>query len=208
MPWSLRNTRETGSLVVISTNLGDNLCISRHAGATGGFESSSACTVRPKGSKTADYEVEVNNANIRRATRFVREHPVSEAKLVFLRGYHTIKNDHDGLLASESYGSNRYVPSALRRALEVVADVYFFATLALGVLAVPAFARRGKPWRLFFLLAAISLAVQPLIFFGDPRFHLPLLPFIAALAAVTLCRASSRFTGRRTADAGSSPRGA
>jgi 4-amino-4-deoxy-L-arabinose transferase-like glycosyltransferase len=191
VPWTVRNTRETGSLVVISTNLGDNLCMSRHSGATGAFQSGSACSVRTRGLKTADYEVEVNDTNIRRATRFIRDHPVHEARLVVLRGYHTIKNDHDGLLASESYGTNRFLPSALRRALEIVADGYFFAVLGLGVLAVPMFARRDRPWRLFFLLCTISLAVQPLIFFGDPRFHLPALPFAAVFAAVTLSRARS-----------------
>jgi 4-amino-4-deoxy-L-arabinose transferase-like glycosyltransferase len=198
VPWTLRNVRETGSLVVISTNLGDNLCMSRHSGATGAFQSDSACTIRASGLKTADYEVEVNRTNIRRATRFVRDHPVHEARLVFLRGYHTIKNDYDGLLASESYGTNRFVPSAFKRALEIVADGYFFAALVLGVLAVPAFVGRDRPWRLFLLLAAIALAVQPLIFFGDPRFHLPVLPFVAVLAAVIVSKSRSFFAARRS----------
>jgi hypothetical protein len=141
-----------------------------------------------------EYEVEVNNTNTRRAVRFVENHPVTEAKLVFLRAYHTVKNDHDGLLASESYGTNRFVPSALRRVLEIVADTYFFIGLALAAVTVPAFVRRDQPWRLFFVLAAAVLAVQPLIFFGDPRFHVPVLPFVAVLAAATLCGAWSRLT--------------
>jgi 4-amino-4-deoxy-L-arabinose transferase-like glycosyltransferase len=186
VPWAVRNVRETDSLVVISTNLGDNLCMSRHTGATGGFQAAPECTVRTRGATTADREIDVNNTNIRRSLRFVREHPFHEARLVFLRAYHTIKNDHDGLLASESYGSNRFIPTLVRRALEVVADAYFFVAIALSVLAVPAFARRDRPWHLFFLLAAVALAVQPVIFFGDPRFHLPVLPFLAVLAAVTV----------------------
>jgi len=39
--------------------------------------------------------------------------------------------------------------------------------------------------------------VQPLIFFGDPRFHVPVLPFVAVLAAVILTRTWSRFAARR-----------
>jgi len=66
----------------------------------------------------------------------------------------------------------------------------------LGVLAVPAFVRRGRPWHLFFLLAAAALAVQPVIFFGDPRFHVPVLPFIAVLAAVALRRGRSLLLTR------------
>jgi 4-amino-4-deoxy-L-arabinose transferase-like glycosyltransferase len=192
-PWTIRNVRETDSFVVISTNLGDNLCMSRHAGATGAFQSGSACIVRAKGLKRPEYEVEVNSTNIRRSVRFVRSHPLSEAKLVFLRGYHTVENDHDGLLASESYGANPFIPSVGRRVLEIVANGYFFITLVLGLLAVPAFLGRRRPWRLFFLLAAAALAVQPLIFFGDPRFHVPVLPFVAVLADVLLGRTWSFF---------------
>jgi 4-amino-4-deoxy-L-arabinose transferase-like glycosyltransferase len=192
-PWTIRNVHATHSFVFISTNLGDNLCMSRHAGATGGFQASPACIVSSKGTTTPGYEVEVNSTNIRRATRFVKDRPLDEGRLVFLRAYHTIKNDHDGLSASESYGSNRFMPSALRRVLQIVADFKFFAALALAVLAVPAFVRRGRPWQLFFLLAAAALAAQPLIFFGDPRFHVPVLPFLAVLAAVTLSRSRSAF---------------
>ena len=202
-PWTVRNTRQTGSFVAISTNLGDNLCMSRHPGATGGFQSSDACTVRATGATTAEREVEVNNTNVRRAAHFVRAHPATEAKLVVLRAYHSLENDYDGLAASESYGSNHFIPSALRRALEIVADVAFFLALVLSVLGVPAFMTRHRPWRLFFLLAGLALAVQPLIFFGDPRFHVPVMPFMAVFAAVTLCRARDLLPARRvTAVAG------
>lgn len=196
-PWTVRNVRESDSLVLISTNLGDNLCMSRHSGATGAFESAPECIVDPMARRTLDYEVRVNSTNSRRAREFVRDHPFTEARLVPLRGYHTIKNDHDGLLASESYGSNRYIPSALRRGLEIVADAYFFVALALALVAIPMFVGRARPWRLFFLLCAIALAVQPLVFFGDPRFHIPVLPFLAVLCAVTLSRARARFAARR-----------
>ena len=196
MPWTIRNVRATDSFVPISTNLGDNLCMSRHSDATGGFQAGPACAVRARGLKTPEYEVEVNNTNIRRSVRFVKGHPLTEAKLVFLRGYHTVKNDYDGLLASESYGANPFIPSILRRVLEVVADAYFFVVVALGLLAVPAFVGRHRPWRLFFLLAAAALAVQPLIFFGDPRFHVPVLPFVAVLAAVTIARIRSFIATR------------
>jgi 4-amino-4-deoxy-L-arabinose transferase-like glycosyltransferase len=196
VPWTVRNVRATHSFVVISTNLGDNLCMSRHAGATGAFQASSACIVSREMGATPAHEVEANSTNIRRAARFVRDHPLSEVRLWFLRGYHSIENDHDGLRASESYGANPFVPGALRRALEIVADVYFFAALVLGVLAVPALVRRGRPWHLFFLLAAAALAVQPVIFFGDPRFHVPVLPFIAVLAAVALRRGRSLLLTR------------
>jgi 4-amino-4-deoxy-L-arabinose transferase-like glycosyltransferase len=191
VPWTIRNLDVTHSLVPISTNLGDNLCMSRHSGATGAYEPHQACIVPRDELQQGDYEVEVNSSNTRQALRFVADHPLSEARLVFRRGYYAVQNDHDGLEASESYGTDRFIPSGLRRLLQTVADGYFFAALVVGALAVPAFAGRDRPWRLFFLLAAAVLAIQPLIFFGDPRFHVPVLPFVAVLAAVTLSRSRS-----------------
>ena len=83
MPWTIRNARATDSFVPISTNLGDNLCMSRHTGATGEFQADPACAVRARGLKTPEYEVEVNNTNIRRSVRFVKcdTHPAEHAAL-------------------------------------------------------------------------------------------------------------------------------
>jgi hypothetical protein len=70
------------------------------------------------------------------------------------------------------------------------------AALVLGLFAVPAFVGRARPWHLFFLLGAIALAVQPLVFFGDPRVHVPVLPFLAVMSAVTLSRSRTLFAAR------------
>ena len=57
MPWTIRNVRATDSFVPISTNLGDNLCMSRHTGATGEFQADPACAVRARGELPAALDV-------------------------------------------------------------------------------------------------------------------------------------------------------
>jgi hypothetical protein len=186
-PWTIRNVIVMDSPVLISTNLGDNLCMSRHADATGGFQLDSPCFPRPpEGGDRPEYELERNNDATGKAVEFVFGHPIDEARLILWRAYWTLQHDHDGLDAAESYRQNPFVPDRWRSVLETTADAYFFATVVLGLLAVGAFWR--DPRRRFFLLAMAAMAIQPLIFFGDVRFHVPVLPFLAVGTAVTLVR--------------------
>lgn len=77
------------------------------------------------------------------------------------------------------------VPRALQReALERIADIFFFTTISLGGLGLIGFVLRPlEPRRLFFVLALLALAGAPLPFFGDARFHVPVLPLLAVSAA-------------------------
>ena len=62
--------------------------------------------------------------------------------------------------------------------------MYYYVVFAL---ALPAVVRFGRdPRRLFVLLVAGSLAIVPFYLYGLPRFHVPLLPFLAIGAAVTI----------------------
>jgi hypothetical protein len=84
-------------------------------------------------------------------------------------------------------------PRALQReALERIADVFFFTTISLGGLGLIGFVLRPlEPRRLFFLLALLALAGAPLPFFGDARFHVPVLPLLAVSAAWAVLAARS-----------------
>ena len=62
------------------------------------------------------------------------------------------------------------------------------------VLAIPGFVIgfRRDTRRLFTLLVAASLAIVPLFLYGLVRFHIPLLPFFAIAAAVSVDRLLTR----------------
>ncbi|MCH8994161.1 MAG: glycosyltransferase family 39 protein [Chloroflexi bacterium] len=185
-PWAIRNAVVLRAPIIISTNLGDNLCMGHHPGATGHFALPAHCFAEEPyvGLGREEFEVRRNNDNTRKAIEFALENPRTELKLLSRKAYHIWRHDHDGLRAVESYGDDLFIDPGLRTALERVADVFFFVTISLGGLGLIAFAR--PPWdgrRLFFLLALLALAGVPLVFFGDARFHVPASPLLAISAA-------------------------
>jgi hypothetical protein len=186
-PWVVRNQRELGT-PVLSTNMGDTLCLDHRQGAIGRFTFPRSCFEGYEGVPPAEIEQERNREGIRRALRFVADHPGRELELIGLRARYMVEGDHDGLTMVESNGDDPFLPDWLRSALRVVADSWYWVTLALAVPGMVAFARRAGPHRderLVVLLAGLSLFVVTLELYGYTRFHVPVLPFQAIAAAVT-----------------------
>ena len=115
--------------------------------------------------------------------KYALGHPVAELKRLARKAYHLWEHDHDGLNAVESYGDDPFMNDTLRTALERIADVFFFATISLGGLGLASLLRPFDPRRLYFLLALLALAGIPLVFFGDARFHVPVMPLLVVPAA-------------------------
>ena len=185
-PWSIRNTVVAKAPIIISANIGDNLCIGHAQGAPGHFYLSDYCfTVEPyAGLNRAEFEVSRNNDNIGKSIEFALRNPGSEIELIFRKARWLWDHDHDGLWAVESYGDDPFIDPALRTALSQAADIFFVVTAGLGGLGLVAFVRQQRdPRRLFFLLALLALANVPLVFFGDARFHVPAMPLLALSAA-------------------------
>ena len=187
-PWTMRNLVVMDSPIVFSTNMGDTLCLDRHADATGTFQwaSHEGC-VEPD-----TPEVERNSRNTRKAIEFVLEHPDKELRQILERARYMMEQDHDGLTAAESGNANRFLGHRLRTVLARTADWFFYAALVLAALGLPAFFRGLRPVRLFVVVAMLSLVAVPLGLWGNPRFHVPALPFLAIAAAVPLTGLRSR----------------
>lgn len=184
-PWTLRNVDALGEPIVFSTNMGDTLCLDRSLDATGGFRFAEhdGC-VDP-----LTPEVERNAGNTRKALEFVRDHPGKELSLIPKRAVSMMDNDHDGLLAVEGGTANPFLGARVRGLLTHVADWYFNAVLALGIVGLLALARGRRdrrPERVAVAVAIATLTVVPLLLWGNVRFHLPLSPFLAVLAAATV----------------------
>lgn len=188
VPWTVRNADAMGSFVAVSTNTGDNLCIGRHEGATGGFSLTPECFDGYDDLERPEYELERDEGGTRKALRYVRDHPVEEVTLVFKRAWHTISNDHDGLRAVESYEQDRFLPDGVRRGLSLLADVWFYVVGLLGIAGIAVAWPHGDARRRLVVLAIAAMALPPLVFFGDPRFKVPLVPFLAVTAAALLVR--------------------
>jgi 4-amino-4-deoxy-L-arabinose transferase-like glycosyltransferase len=187
LPWALRNSARFEHPVLLSTNVGDTLCMDRWSGATGGFAWAAHDGCAPPGLP----EDERNTENLRRAVRFVLREPGHEAVLVGKRAVATMRSDHDGLDHVESTGRDL---GAWRRPLAAVADAWFFLVCAAAAVGTIRLVRARDPSRLVVVLAAASLLVLPLGLWGTPRFHVPALPLLAVLAAAALT-----IGGRRSA---------
>lgn len=188
VPWTVRNAVKFHAFIPISTNLGDTLCLDNSQGAYGGFRD-----LPPECSPVNDTRREParNSGNLRYAIRWAIHHPISEAELVVRRAYYGYRDDHDSL-TDLAGASGRFPPSWLRTPLSRLADVYYYVVFAL---ALPAAVKFGRdPRRLFVLLVAGSIAVVPLYLYGLARFHIPLLPFLAIGAAVTIETVRSRLS--------------
>jgi 4-amino-4-deoxy-L-arabinose transferase-like glycosyltransferase len=188
-PWTVRNAFTMTSPVIISTNMGDNLCIGNNPDANGAFQMPPSCLDGYDHLDRPEYELQRDADARRKGIEHIIDEPADQLRLVPLRLWHTFRNDTDGLEAAESYGADRFIPATTRSVLELAANVTFFATLAAALAATPLLLRGRRPDRLLVALVAVSLVVPPLVFFGDVRFHVPMVPYLtlaAALLAVSL----------------------
>ena len=191
-PWTIRNIVRMNSPVIISTNLGEDLCMSRHPRATGGFKLDDYCYQGFDRYKRPEYEIRKDHGARGRAISYLVHHPLDEPRLMFWRVYFTLHHDRDGLEASESYGNYLYLGGRTRDLLGTVADMYFFAALGLGVLGLWRVRAGQDARRLFVVLAMAALAAPPLVIFGDPRFHVPAAPLFAIPVALSLRAVAQR----------------
>ena len=194
VPWTIRNAVAMDSFVPSSTNMGDTLCLDRNLDAKGGFRFADHDGCVDPGLP----EVPRNRGNTRKAIEFVIEHPDREALQIVRRARIIFEHDHDGLEAVETLGGGPFLDDDVRRTLTRLADWYFFAVLVLAVAGLPTLvARRRRPPRLIVLVALLSLLAVPLLLWGNQRFHLPLLPFMAVAAAGALQWAYRHRPGSR-----------
>jgi len=177
------------AFVPVSTNLGDTLCLDNSPGANGGFRDPPPdCSPVFQG---ASAEGKRNSFNLHVAARWAVHHPVQEAGLLPRRLWYGYRNDHDGV-GEVASGLGGAVHPLARVPLQWLADLYYWVVAGLALVAVPRFWPDAR--RLFVLIVAASLAAVPLFLYGLIRFHVPLLPFLALGAAVTIDAMSSRRT--------------
>jgi 4-amino-4-deoxy-L-arabinose transferase-like glycosyltransferase len=182
-PWMIRNAVVMGA-TVLSTNTGDNLCMSRQPGATGGFLLTEHCNALDPDLHRPESEVRHNAEGQNKAGTFVREHPTTEVRLWFSRVRFGFEDDSDGVGVAESYGEDRFLPDRLRSAVTFLANAWYAIIGITAVVSLRWWLRRRDPNASFVFAAAIAVSVVPIVaFFGDPRFHVPIDPLLAVLAA-------------------------
>lgn len=184
VPWTVRNAVQMDAFVPISTNLGDTLCMDRTMDANGTFRFS----VHEGCADPSLPEAERSAANTRKAISFVLHHPLKEVQLWGMRFYRMMSSDRVALEEVEANGAGAFLGARVRSTLGGLADAWFFAVCAAALVGLARAGRRTwrGPERTVTFVTGVSLLLIPLGLWGAPRFHVPLTPFLAILAAVGL----------------------
>lgn len=190
VPWTIRNAVAMDAFVPSSTNMGDTLCIDRNLDAQGGFR-----IVTHDGCVAHDLpEVERNRGNTRKAIEFVLEHPGRELLQIVRRAGLTFADDHDGIIAIQTLGGDPVLSDRTVDVVRPLADGYYYVVLVLGVAGLPLLAgSRARPVRLLVASALVGLTGIVLLLWGNPRFHVPLLPLLSLCAALAISSVVERW---------------
>jgi Dolichyl-phosphate-mannose-protein mannosyltransferase len=193
LPWTVRNTIRMDAPVLISTNLGDNVCIGNNPEANGGYMHPEACFAGLHRGDRPEAETDRQSQAFDRGWRHIRENPGEFLRMMPTKIRRTLDRDSDGLWSSTSFGEDaRFSPTTFER-LKTVGDGYYAVVGMLGLAgAVLLWLRADRAGRRRFLvLAAVVQLVPVMVTFGDPRFKMPLYPAIAVgvgVAVMTVAR--------------------
>ena len=210
MPWVVRNWLVLGYPVVISTGSAENLIAGHWQGADGLGSFVPILQVR-NSYPNVDYPAKerlVYKEQTRRAVDFALHHPLKELQLIPKKLYYFYRRDDVPLTWIQQ--NLRPLSSAHETLLRSVANVYYWAALALALAGAALWFSLRDPRRLLLLVVVLYYSVLfGFVFVGEPRHHVTLIPIIAVFAAVSLVwlgerarRMASRFTPSGAAASG------
>lgn len=191
LPWSMRNERELGRFVAVSTNGGITLLTGNNDSARGGFTPEDP-VVRALDAQRDLTELTYDDEAKRLGLEWIRAHPMRFAVLMPLKLAKLWVSDGEGVWAYET-GAKHYDPRAFLL-IRAVNQALYWAVLALALLAIPltllARLRAGGGaglgavdwWCLPYAIAAYPSAIA-MVFSGQSRFHFPAMPFLFMAAA-------------------------
>jgi hypothetical protein len=198
-PWTVRNWQVLGGFVFVSTNGGDNLLIGHHPASPGTY-------VRPTqlAPETAAMdEIERDRAARRLAMRAVMADPVRSLRLAgpklkatFLTGtdapYWAFQTRPGGLVTPgmDEHRSLYLWFSGVSKASPSVVLTLFLAGLLAGLLRFP---KGGGPLPATPVAMVLATAALVCVFFGNPRFGLPALPFLLMVGSYPWAGLAERF---------------
>lgn len=179
-PWTLRNYLVLDAFVPISTNGGGGLYRANNPLATGGYTKHGAVDF------SGLDEVEETKADLAAALTWISENPGRFASLALTKQMLFLGNDGTGVYWTLRHGNVEYSESTYV-ALKALASVFW---LCLCVLTLRAFGvwlmkpgHRIPPEMALFSMPVFYLYTLHSVFESSPKYHLPLVPVIAVLAA-------------------------
>jgi 4-amino-4-deoxy-L-arabinose transferase-like glycosyltransferase len=184
-PWFVRNLLVMDAPIPVSSNVGIVLRTGHHPDSEGhGF----IPLDRIDGWETmtqTEQEVIPGRIVARRAMTYAVTHPLREVELAGRKLYWLFRDDDDALPWATTYGQASIGSEALEDALPHVMNGYYYAILlASGVsIVLWLLLRRRDPAGGLLVLVVAAWALMHVITFGEPRYHVALLPVLCLWCA-------------------------
>jgi 4-amino-4-deoxy-L-arabinose transferase-like glycosyltransferase len=183
-PWSLRNARVMDSPALLSTNFGYNLRVGHAGYSTGRYMLPRDLWDAQPGITFHERETVFNDLGLRRAVSYAAHNPLCEVSLSVRKVAWLWRPDSDAITWATSFGQTP-LPSGASNALRITLSTAYFAILALAAATLYLFRTRRNAWLLPVLFFVLWTAAH-VVFFGEPRYHLPMLALLVPMAAASL----------------------
>ncbi len=185
LPNAVWNTARTGELTALSNNFGYNLRIGHAPYSTGRYIWPTDLWASPP-TDASTGALPSESLAIRRSVDYAVHHPIDEMSLSAKKIFYLYTTDSDSIIWASTFDSTPIWGSAARaQHLMDLADTAAYVTLILALVVVPlTFSLRDERLLLWLILAFWTAA--HIVFFGEPRYHLPVLPIILTMSAVAI----------------------
>lgn len=194
-PWTVHNMITMDAFVFGTTHLGGTMLQGHNPESNGSgsfveveYEEKYAHLPYP------EREVKANREMTRVALEYALTHPGHKLQLVVRRMTHLYKADTAGVTWTQT-SAPPLTPEGADR-LEAVANVYYWIVLALAGLSAPVWfrLRDARLWMLLLPIAYTTL-IFGVLFLGDERYHMGIVPMFALLAGIGLVEFARRMWG-------------
>lgn len=191
-PWAYRNHQQIGQFTLVSTNGGPNLWMGNNPQTTGFYQ---ALPPQPEGMTEAQFHKQLGQE----AVGYIRAHPVAFVKRTIIKAVRLYERETIGVGWNEK-GLLTFLPAVAVTALKAGSQAFWLAALVAGVAGgIILTARQGlvaAALHPVVLIPAYFTGVHAVIVIQD-RYHFPMTPMVAVLAAVALLRGVQWARDRR-----------
>ena len=182
-PWAYRNAVVMHSPILVSTNGGLNLWMGMPPHATGGFVGVEADPKIFQAWHSFSDEGARDRYMYRQALHLAFRDLPGTIKLIPRKLFHLFSRDTWSVGWAQMTRVPRPLPPRLKLLLGGIAEAYYVTAMGMAVLAL------ADPWVRRVIPSAILAVIVywiavHLIYFGEDRFHTPIVPLVAVLASL------------------------